>query len=200
MNLGLAQSNYLKITRSHTENDFIKYPPGTEFQLKDENDSVVFSNTSKEKSFNINKPYTLVVNPPYKTSSNTYYLKKGKVEIKSNIAYYDTQKEHNKTKKKKEDYGMYNYDAKDFTKSLSMKKTMTPSTLNPKMYNATFEFNNGIVATYNDGEMTATLNDENLKIQGYYVIYSKDGIIKLSFRPKTGETWWVFEPVEESKN
>lgn len=194
-NLGVAQSDYLKITRSDAENDFIKYPPGTTFQLKDENDKIVFSDTSSKRSFEIHKTYTLTVFPSYKSTSNTYKLSRGKIEIKNNKGYYEALDMHRKESEL--DYGTYEYNKKDFTRGLQMKKTLEVSTLNPKKYNGTFEFNNGIIASYNEGIMTATKEGKELNVEGRYLIYSEDGLIKLSFYPSNGETWWVFEPVKK---
>lgn len=210
VNLIQAQSDYLKITRSSNENDFIKYPPSTTFQLKDKNNKVIFSDTSSQKVFQINKPYTLIVNPPYKDESNTYKLYEGKLEIKSNKTYYaalEKSKEKSKkktklqpktTEKKNKADGPYKYDKNHFTKGLAMNKTLEVSTINPETYNATFTFNNGVIATYMDGEMVATQNNKSLTVRGNYVIYTTDGEIKLSFRPKTGQSWWYFEANEDN--
>ena len=59
-----------------------------------------------------------------------------------------------------------------------------------------FEISNGITFTYKDGEYTSTLNDKKLEIDGKYVIESKLGTLKISFNPRNGETWWVFEENE----
>lgn len=190
INLGFGQNDYLKITRSDAKNDFIKYPPGTTFELIDESNTVVYSDKSTERAFIITKPYTLKVNPPYKEGSNSYYLKEGKVEIKSNADYFEAIEKNTKT----DNYGTYTYNENDFTNGLNMKKTLEPSTVDPKKYNATFEFNNGITAVYTDGKMIAVLDGKELKVEGRYLIYSEYGLIKLSFRPSNGETWWVFEP------
>lgn len=196
ISLGFSQNNYLEITRSDSNNDAISYPPKTTFQLINEKDEVVFSDTSYTKKFVINKAYTLSVSPPYKNDKDTYYLTRGKLEIKSNADYFKAIEKHEKKVVEKNN-GTYIYDEDDFTYGLSMKKKIEPSTLNPNIYNAKFQFNNGITVTFTDGEILATLNNEVLRIEGKYLIYSEFGLIKLSFRPSDGETWWVFEPVEK---
>ncbi|SHH41501.1 hypothetical protein [Winogradskyella jejuensis] len=193
MNLTFGQNDYLKITKSDKENDFIKYPPGSRFELTDTNNNIVYSDKSSEKEFIINQTYKLTVYPTYKNTSNIYYLSEGKIEIKSNAEYFKAIKEHSTRKKNKQDYGYYEYDKSNFTNGLTMKKTLHKSSSNPKIYNATFEFNNGITMTYIDGEMTAEQNGEPLKIEGNYIIYTKSGVIKLSYRPTNGETWWFFK-------
>lgn len=195
-----AQDTYLKITKSDDNNNWVKYPPRTTFELTDENDKVVFSNKSSDSLYIINKPCILKVNPPYTDTDNTYYLTEGKVEIKSNAAYFKSLEKTSKTKIEKKDYVKYEYDETEFTKGLTMIKTMEPSTVNPELYNATFTFNNGIVATYLDGEMTAFQNGKALKIDGNYYIYSEDGVIGLSFSPKSGETWWYLKPLKDKKD
>ena len=57
----------------------------------------------------------------------------------------------------------------------------------------TFKLSNGIEFSYVDGKYNATLNNKYLDIKGKYVIDSKLGILKISFNPNNGETWWVFE-------
>ncbi|MFD1064194.1 hypothetical protein ACFQ1Q_13135 [Winogradskyella litorisediminis] len=197
MNLTFGQNDYLKITKSDKENDFIKYPPGSRFELTNTNNNIVYSDKSSEKEFIINQTYKLTVYPTYKNTSNIYYLSKGKIEIKSNAEYFKAIKEHSTKKKNKQDYGYYEYDMNHFTKGLKMIKSLEISSLDTKLYNATFKFNNGVEANYLDGKMTATQNGKDLNIKGKYLIYSEDGLIKLSFRPKTGETWWVFEPIKK---
>ena len=134
-------------------------------------------------------------------------MSQGKVEIKSNTEYYEALSEYKKKKtiednrnENKKNYSNYIYDKDHFTKGLTMQKTIQPSIVNANGYNATFLFNNGVIATYSDGNMVAVQDGKSQKIRSNYLIYCKEGIIKLSFRPKTKETWWVFEPIEESKN
>tara|TARA_R110000737_G_scaffold352368_1_gene398131 strand:+ start:185 stop:406 length:222 start_codon:yes stop_codon:yes gene_type:complete len=60
--------------------------------------------------------------------------------------------------------------------------------------NARLEFSNGIIFNYDDGKFNATLDGDYLDINGKYLIQSYLGVIKLSYSPKSGEIWWVFEP------
>ncbi|MGB3606690.1 hypothetical protein, partial [Psychroserpens sp.] len=130
--------------------------------------------------------------PSYKSEKDVYNLNEGKIELIATSYQWKAAKDPKRNQSY--DYSSYAYDEDDFTDGLSMMKTMTISEENPKTYNATFTFNNGIVALYQDEKMTATLENEPLKIEGHYLISSKYGLIKLSFNPNNGETWWVFEP------
>ncbi|WGD34993.1 hypothetical protein [Olleya sp. YS] len=198
-NLAFSQNDYLKITRSNNNDDFIKYPPGTTFKLKDEKGKVVYSDTSSNREFIIDKSYTLTVFPPYKKSYNTYKLTEGKLEIKNNKEYFVALKKHKKKSKTSQNNKSKN-DSQDnnsevtYTGGISMKKTLLPSAEKLNTYNATFEFSNGIKASYKDGKMMATLDGKTLKIENKYLIYSDYGLIKLSYNPNNGETWWVFDP------
>lgn len=183
-----AQSRYLKIKLDDTKNNYVSFPPQTKFELKNEQNEIVYSDKDSATSFVIDKAYKLTVYPNWKKTTEVFNLKEGKIERPLTSLYEKTSKNNN------HNYGRYDYDESKFTNGLSMKKTLTPSSINPGLYNAVFEFNNGITATYTDGELIALLNDEPLKIENKFFIYSKDGLIKLSFRPTNGETWWVFEP------
>ena len=187
------QHKYLKISLSNAKNDFVSFPPGTKFQLTDETNKVVYSDKDTADSYVIDKAYKLTVYPAYKETSDIFRLTEGKVEMVDNSAYFKAIKQHKK-ETNSQDYGAYRYDKNGFTNGLTMKKTLEFSPVNPKQYNATFEFNNGITATYTDGEMIALLDGKQLKVEGNYIIYSKFGLIKLSFRSSNGETWWFFEP------
>ena len=193
-----AQNKYLKITKADTTS--ISYPPNSKFQLTDADNTIIISNQDDFKRFTINQSYTLTVYPTYKETADTYKLSAGKLELIDNSAYFKALAKHNvknkeeRKEKKENDYGANTYSKNHFSEGLTMKKTLTPSAINEKQYNGVFEFNNGVTAKFLEGTMTATQNGNTLKIEGRYLIYTETGLIKLSFYPRNGETWWVFEP------
>ncbi|WP_435413136.1 hypothetical protein [Psychroserpens mesophilus] len=189
-----AQNTYLKITLSDQKNDYVSFPPNTKFELFDATDTKVYSNSDRIDMYKIDTMHTLVVYPSWKDTTDTFKITNGKVEQVDNSAYFKALSEHSKNQTN--NYGAYSYDETQFTNGLTMKKIIYPSAVNPELYNATFEFNNGISASYLDGKFVATLNNKQLQVEGHYLIYSNYGLIKLSFRPSNGETWWVFEPKE----
>ncbi|WP_422107951.1 hypothetical protein [Winogradskyella sp.] len=188
-----AQSRYLKITLSEETSENVSFPPGTKFDLKNGNDELVYSNEDSTNEFIITEKHKLTVYPNWKASPDVFHITNGKVE------QIDTKRfgVRSMPKKEKRKSKTYIYKSDKYTKGLNMKKTLEVSEVNPELYNATFEFSNGIVATYKDGEFTAKLDGEALIVGYKYFIYSEFGVIKLSFRPSNGETWWIFEPVKE---
>ena len=185
--LGLSQNPYLKISLAENSYESIKFPPGTKFKLENADGELVIDDTSIADEFVIDTSHKLTVYPSWKKKTDVFYIEKGKIEL-----IYTPLKM--KTKSNKTKGTSYKYDRNKYTNGLSMKKSVERSDLNPNQYNATFKFSNGIVAKYVDGKMTATLEGEKLSVIDKYTIFSKYGVIKLSFRPKSGETWWVFTP------
>ena len=176
-----AQKSILQISRSDDNNEWTKYPPGTEFELRDENNTIVFSHKNEVGEFKIDGTYKIEIRPTYNDETEAFVLTSGKVELLE--PHY-----------KKLNYGYYGYDREKFANGLNMARSFEKSVENPKEYNALFKFSNGITAKYTDGKMTATLEDKPLEIEGHYLIYSDLGLIKLSYNAKNKETWWVFEP------
>ena len=188
-----AQSRYLKITLSETAHDNVSFPPGTKFELKNNNDELVYSHVDSANTFVITKKHKLVVYPNWKQTTDVFHITNGKIE------QIDTKDFGKRSTKKTVKYGSktYTYNPDKYTNGLSMKKTLEVSEANPNVFNATFKFSNGIVATYRDGEFKAKLDGKDLIVGYKYFIYMETGIIKLSFRPSDGETWWVFDPVKD---
>jgi hypothetical protein len=77
---------------------------------------------------------------------------------------------------------------------VSLKSKVFESKIRKGKKNARLEFSNGIIFNYDDGKFNATLDGDYLDINGKYLIQSYLGVIKLSYSPKSGEIWWVFEP------
>ncbi|MEM6514817.1 MAG: hypothetical protein AAF688_01450 [Bacteroidota bacterium] len=181
--LGISQSKVLQITTNDAKNSWIKYPPGTKFELKDKTSTIVFSDKDDVGTFKIDGEHVLTVNSTYNNEPEIFKINSGKVEL--------VEVTHNKS-----NYGYFDYDEEVFTNGLSMSKNLERSEKNKNEYNAEFVFSNGITAKYTDGNMSAYLNGNPLKIEGNYLIYSELGLIKLSYDPRSNETWWVFEPTK----
>lgn len=187
---GYAQTKYLKITLSEEDQEQVNFPPGTKFELTNDEGVIVYDSESslKKDSYEIEGEHKLVVYPSWKKKTDVFYINAGKIEL---IASSWKKKSNSKTalnKKKKR-----RYDRNKYSGGLSMKKTLTPSDQLANRYNATFTFSNGIVATYTDGELVAFQGDKKLKVDNKYFIYTDSGIIRLSFRNTNGETWWVLD-------
>lgn len=77
--------------------------------------------------------------------------------------------------------------------TISATKTVTHSKVKKGRKNLVLKFTNGIKFSYIDGKTGATLNGKDIYVKGKYLVYSKLGVVKISFNPKNGETWWVFD-------
>jgi len=177
---GFAQKTYLKISRSKKTNDYVMYPPGTKFELKNKHGYIVFKNSDKPGKIEINENYTLYVFPDWKSDTDVYKLTEGKIEKILTSTYSNTQLKEASIKTHEV---IAEYSVRD-SKKLKDKK------------NLKFELSNGITFEYNDGKYKAYLHQEEnyIDIEGKYLITSDLGTLKLSFNQKNGQVWWVFEP------
>ncbi len=175
---GFSQKTYLSIYETDARDNVIMYPPGTPFELRDAENNLIFTEKNYEGEFKIKGEYTLSVSPSWKVEKDIFRLTEGSIVVELTEDYY--KYEQNKS------YGT--------SHGITVNKTLIESSLNPGMKNVKLSFSNGIVFTYTDGKAKATLNGKALKIKYKYMIYSDTGITKLSFNPKTGVVWWVFEP------
>jgi len=173
----VAQSTYLKFTNTE-KNTSISYAPNTKFEVKNKHGYIQMKNANSPYQLKIEEEgYTLTVYPSYKNGKDIYTLYKGaiieRVFAEDNI-----------------------HDNSNYTISntnVTGTKKVTKSLVKKNKYNLEFELSNGITFTYKDGKYTSSLNDKKLDIDGKYVIESKIGTLKISFNPRNGETWWVFE-------
>lgn len=176
-NLSFAQHKYLQIHETDDSQGVIMYPPGTYFELKDEKGNLVVSQKTIGTRFEIDAPHTLYVFPSWKDGTDEFELVDGRIEMVSTYLY----PKNNQVSKGYASNGV------------TVEKVLSNSS-DPEKKNVELIFSNGIKFYYTDGMPTAFLNDEPLDIEGKYIIRSKIGITKLSFNPKTGVVWWVFEP------
>jgi len=174
-----SQNKVLKVNFGKDKNQWIMYPPNTKFSLKDENKITIFSDKNGLGKFDITEVYILEIFPPYKNDSDIYTLNKGSIELIEKENFISEKRSH----KKKIIY----------SETVAAKKIITDSKKNNHRKNLVLKFTNGIEFSYIDGVVTATLDGKELYIENSYLIYSKLGVAKISFNPKNGETWWVFD-------
>ncbi|MDP5092565.1 MAG: hypothetical protein NWQ17_04610 [Polaribacter sp.] len=172
-----AQSKILKLNFSDETNKWIMFPPDSKFFLTNENKEIVLSHKSGYGTFKIDKKYTLEIITTYRDDSEMYHLENGSIEIVERDSFINK-------KSKERNYSSH---------ATNAEKIIFNSTINEEKKNLILKFNNGIEFSYIDGITKATLNEKNLNIQGKYYIETEIGILKISFNPKNGETWWVFD-------
>ncbi len=177
---GQAQNTYLKIYEDYNNKKVKMYPPGTQFELKNEHNQVVLKANERPSIYDIDGSYTLIVYPSYKSGKDIYKLNKGRIELA-------LTKDFGKSKRK----GIY-IDKNKVTahKSITNSKQLTGQK------NLIFELSNGIIFTYTDGKYLAKLDGKYLNVTNKYIVRSKIGILKLSFNPNNGEVWWIFDKNE----
>ncbi len=177
-NSATAQKTYLTIFESDKKEDQISYPPGTSYKLMNSEDEVILTEESEAGTYKITEPSTLIVSPTYKEEKDRFELTEGSIQINLTKYFFKNEKSG------------YSYHSNGVTAD----KTLTYSEKNPDMQNVKLELSNGIIFKYTDGVANATLNNEELRIDGKYLVYSKLGVAKISFNPKNGVLYWVFEP------
>lgn len=169
-----AQQTYLKITFSNQKS--LSYPPKTKFELVNNQGDTILTENQKPQKKLVDKDYILTIYPTYKQKTDVIKLSNSQVELVE-ITTMNT-----------------NHFGKWSSNGVEGKYTVSDSMKQNGKKNVVLTFSNGIVFTYTDGDVKAKLNNTELVIKGNYVIYSEIGIAKVSFSPKNGETWWVFEP------
>ena len=179
-----AQNTYLKFKVDDKESKYIMYPPGTKFKVVSKEGYIQMKNTKNPYKLEIeNEGFKLYVYPNYKTEKDVYHLEKGAyLELVLSNPYKDHKSKNSNDKNK--------------STNIAAKKTVTNSKNKKGRKNLVLKFTNGLSFKYTDGKIEATLNDKSIYVEGKYVLYCKLGVVKISFNPKNGETWWVFDADE----
>jgi hypothetical protein len=178
-----AQKTYLKIEKDSTLESVIMYPPGTEFELKNKHGYTVLKDNKTPRIFEIDGNYQLTVFPSYKKGKDVYYLEKGAKVILETVRLQKDQKSNS-----------YSYSN---ASNVKFDADITDSKTKEGMKNLLLTLSNGIQFEYKDGQSKATLNGKPLTFEGKYVVKTQLGTLKVSFNPKTGEAWWVFEDKDQ---
>ncbi|WP_299123818.1 hypothetical protein [uncultured Winogradskyella sp.] len=180
---GYSQKTYLKITKSKKANDYEMYPPGTKFELKNEQGYIVFKNSDQPGIIEIDEDYTLYIYPTWKEDADIFELTEGKVEKILADSYSEEDSDDHSIK----------------SNGISANYTVSDSKEREGKKNLEFKLSNGITFIYEDDKYRAYLNEKHnyIRIEGKYLIQSEIGTLKVSFNPNNGVVWWVFEPVKE---
>ncbi len=185
------EHTYLRIIID--ENTDVSYPPGSGFVLQDAKGKIVLTYAELEElgEYNITEQLTLYVFVTYKKEPDVYKLTEGTL--------YAIKQSDTKFLKKSYENGEaknYIYDRQHFTKGLEIMQSRFFG-FDGETYNASIEFNNGVIFLYRDGKAVAWSEGKLLNIEGKYLISTDDGIIKLSYNPINKQIYYVFEPKEE---
>ena len=181
-----AQNKFLKITTDEKEE--IYFPPKTKFELKNKYGAIVYSNFEESDYYEISEPSVLIVYPIWKTSTVTFQISEGKVELLKTEVLNEEMHETDKA-------STYTYRKEDCTKGVTLERKLIPiENQNGFMrYDVEMLFSNGLKAKIVDGQLSAFKDNKRLKQKDNYQIYLEDGNIKISFNQKTLKIWWVYD-------
>ncbi|NNK87637.1 MAG: hypothetical protein HKO90_05095, partial [Flavobacteriaceae bacterium] len=157
-----AQRNYLAIYTDASEFGAIMFPPGTPFELYDWDNNLVLNQDSFEGIFAIDDPHTLYVFPSWKEEKEVFKLENARIEVLPTKNYHKSGIKHTPIS----------------SHGITVTKSVTDSAVNPGEKNVKLEFSNGILFTYTDGDVEATLNGKILEIENKYLVYSQLGVTK----------------------
>ncbi len=162
------------------------YPKNAQITIINElSDSTLIK---KDEALTLKGDYTLSIETPWNPERETITSDGGILEIfvlpteRRNYAYHRNPAIITQ-------YETSNNNSKP---SLERKEIMR-SNNESENYNLLAVFTNGLVFKYDDGKVRAWLDNKELKVTNHYLIQTPDGILKLSFDPRDGEFWYVFE-------
>ncbi len=175
-----AQKTYLRIFKNGESNKVISYPPGTQFDLKNQHGYIQLKYSETPRVFEINEPFTIHVYPSYKKGKDVFQLKKGAVvELAKTPVYQEIDKITNK-----KDRGILD---------ASFTSMVTESIKYKGKKNLKFTYETHTVFQYIDGTYEAFYKGQKVEITGKYLIPTPEGTLKISFNDESGKVWWIFE-------
>ncbi|MFC4636358.1 hypothetical protein ACFO3O_20800 [Dokdonia ponticola] len=194
-----TETSYLKIQLDDQKE--ISYPPGIGFVAQDADGNTVLSPSELEtiKVYKVQMPITLFVFTTWNDEPDVYEISSGTLSLgETDVDYNPATKYTYGRSRKGEMYGRAKegetYGASTMTSNgVSMTRARYFANNDKTGYNASIEFSNDVVVYYRDGELSAWQDGKDLEITGKYLIKTKEGIIKLSYRPSNKELWWVFD-------
>lgn len=190
-----AEEGNLMIILDRVSDDrlVMEYPNGTTYKVLNTKNLIVEGEKEKDITFYRADNYQLIIYPTYKKSPDIFELENQQIQILKAVDYSKPTQFHQQMSfAMNNDYGQY-------LGNVKMDKLLVRSKLSPEEYNCVITLSNGIVFSYINGEAAATFYDEMLDIKGKYVFECELGITKLSYNPKNGQVWYVFEPKDDEQ-
>ncbi|MEM6271398.1 MAG: hypothetical protein AAF998_18325 [Bacteroidota bacterium] len=212
-----AQSvgDYLTLQISSPEDDksvVIYYPEGTTYEVLDTDAKPVGPTRYSTGERTYTGEVQVIVYPYWNPEGERRYIRDGfniyttdaaasaagyglkwkpgnKLKPRRGAESHPTGKTQPDTEKQSQEFNVYGA----YVGGIRAKKSLRPSTQRDNAYNVTLTFDNGLVFTYEDGAVEASMDRKPLEIQGKYIIVTPDGTAKISFDPESGELWYVFD-------
>jgi len=148
--------------------------------------------TDDKTSYLVRGNFSIKLYPSYTTTSQVLDFTDSEVQIfttpKAAKAAGFKSNFHWQINPKAKNYGRYDG-------SVKVEKQLSTFDRFPYRYNVQLDFSNGVQSKYFDGTVTATQAGKDLTIDGKYLVQTKNGMLKISFDPKDGEMWYVFESI-----
>ena len=167
------------------EGEVYNYPPDVTFELYDAEGELVCTHETLKGSVIVETKHKLLIHYSWKSEADVFVFESGIIEMKE----YSF---HNREIKKEWDFtGKKGLNVRSGA-GIKASKKISPSETLEGYYNLELNTTNGINFKYIDGKASASFEGEQLEIIGKYVVESPIGVLKVSFRPKTKEAWWVF--------
>ncbi len=179
--------DYYTIVKKNDEITY-NYPKNAQITLIDKNGKEKIING--EEAIDVTGDYTLSIVVPWNDAPEIIKSNGGRLEVfvLSNIYASDYNERKNKTYKK---------EIKTYKKSYGSKPYLTNKEITQKEKNGVYEllavFSNGLVFKYSEGKAWAWINGDKVPVTNHYLVESPEGLLKLSFDPKDGEFWYVFD-------
>jgi hypothetical protein len=145
------------------------------------------TNIGKKEGITLKGNYTLSIATPWKKEPEILKSDGGVLEI-----FILPSERKNWTPEVDNRTVTTRYDTNPNKPSLELKEILV-SDKNPNHYNLLAVFNNGLVFKYEDGDVRAWLDNEEVEVTNHYLVKTPEGLLKASFDPKEGEFWYVFE-------
>lgn len=142
----------------------------------------------KDEALTLKGNYTLSIETPWNTEAELITSDGGILEIfalpaeRRNYKYNDRPSKITHYKR-----------VKNENKPSLERKEIVLSSHKSERYNLLAVFSNGLVFKYDDGKVRAWLENEEIEVTNHYLVQTPDGTLKLSFNPRYGEFWYVFE-------
>ncbi|WP_281542558.1 hypothetical protein [Maribacter aestuarii] len=178
-----AQDYFALVVKN--DNTTYNYPENAEITVIDSvgNKTMI----TKNDAVTLKGDYTLSIATPWQTEPEILKSDGGILEI-----FILPVERRNWTPEIDENSETVWYEPKDDSPSLERKEIMY-SKKNPERYNVLAVFNNGLVFKYEDGNVRAWLDNEEVHVTNHYLVETPEGLLKVSFDPEDGAFWYVFD-------
>ncbi len=178
-----AQDYFVVIVKN--EKTTYNYPKDVAFTIIDgEGNETKFE---IDEAFTFQGDYTLSIQVPWSAEPELITSEGGKLEL-----FVLPEERRNWTQKDEDKSKTVWYDQRSNKLGLE-RKEISVSQKDAEHFNLLVVFNNGVVFKYEDGTVRAWLNNKEVNVTNHYLVDTPEGLLKISFDPKDGEFWYVFD-------